>query len=119
MPHIILKHNQSTEISPPLYETFFKKAADILASNDFCSIDAIKCYTVTPQYSYLPTKSFFFHIDLLLLERDSKASVNEKAKLIRELAKTVFNPFYKTDPDAFTFEIRFMKKDQYFKADLF
>ena len=119
MPHLILKHSNTIKESTIDYDLLFQHLSASLASNNFCDLNAIKCYLITPNHTYLPTKDFFIHMDLLLLERENIQLVHEKAKVLRTFIKTAFPKSYEIDPNAFSFEIRFMNKHNYFKGALF
>ena len=67
----------------------------------------------------MPEKEFFVHLDLLLLERDNHDVVHEKATALRTFLKEYFSKSYSADPNAFSMEIRYMKRSDYFKGDLF
>ena len=119
MPHIILKHSASITDQAIDYQALFQKMSKSLASDDFCSLAAIKCYLLNPEISYMPEKEFFVHLDFLLLERDNHDVVLEKAIALRTFLKEYFSKSYSADPNAFSMEIRYMKRSDYFKGDLF
>ncbi len=119
MPHIILKHSTLINDHSVDYQSLFQKMSDSLASDDFCSLAAIKCYLLNSEVAYMPEKDFFVHLDLLLLERDNHDVVHEKATALRTFLKEYFSKSYSADPNAFSMEIRYMKRSDYFKGDVF
>tara|TARA_A100001015_G_scaffold313902_1_gene422179 strand:- start:9909 stop:10268 length:360 start_codon:yes stop_codon:yes gene_type:complete len=119
MPHIVLKHSASIDDHLVNYQPLFKAMSESLAAESFCSLDAIKCYVLAPEVVFLPTKDFFIHVDLLLLTRDNTDLVYEKADQLRQLIKEFFPLSYQKDPSAFSFEIRFMNRTNYFKGTSF
>ncbi|MBT4989147.1 MAG: hypothetical protein HOM96_01215 [Rickettsiales bacterium] len=118
MPHIILKHSSSIIDNDIDYQTLFSNIADEVKKNNFCDIKAIKCYLMNPEFTFLPAKESFIHVELMILKRDNLDAVNEKVKHIAGLIKQSFPLSFANDPEILSIEVRHMESTNYHKGQI-